>query len=123
MTTRLTQAQERFFASYIEEFQVDGTLPDTFEGMSSDEIARLRSEFIARDPSDFDGAATAAEMRVAKNLKEMGYLSEVDPHTSVVSTRPDNLYVVFSSKGMEALFDVAVKTLQHAPAPKVSPGR
>ena len=101
---RLTPAQVRFFQSYIEEFPED-ILPRSMEGKTEAEIAAARDRFLASNAnSDFDGAATPAEIRVAKNLLAEGYLTEVDEHSNVVTR---NLYVVFSTKGLEALFNVA----------------
>ena len=107
MTHNLTPAQKEFFASYVVEFDED-ELPRSVNGMTPEQIQAAREKFVTTTTEfDFDGDATPAEIRVAKNLKEAGFLSEANPHTSRASETPDLLEVMFTQKGLDALFNIA----------------
>lgn len=100
---KLTRQQKDFLLSYVAEYP-ETILPRSVDGLSDTAIATLRDTFLANGMSDFDGPATPAEIRIARNLEEKGLLREVTVHGSGC----ESLYVSFSLDGMQALFDVAI---------------
>ena len=111
---KLTSAQTKFFDSYIEEFDSDD-LPRATDGLTGVELAARRTAFVTKHTnSNFDGPATSAEVRVAKNLLDAGYLSEAHHHGP---HGKGYLSATFTASGMEALFDVALSAAKTARFP------
>lgn len=107
--TILTPAQRRFLLSYADEF--DATLlprGDAARAMSPERRRASRKRFVREAAgADFDGLASPAEIRVARNLASKGLLQSVEVHGSATSAVRDGLAVVFSRGGLEALFDLS----------------
>lgn len=94
---KLTPAQHRFLAGYLPAIlEVDPSLHQA-----------ERAAFIRRVVEmDFDDgeASPPATHRIARNLKAMGLLSNLDIHEDVLGGA--HIYLEFTERGAEALFMV-----------------
>lgn len=100
---KLTQAQRKFLAEYIDEicYNENAFLKDAKRDVFVEHVVKMGFD-------DGEPRQSLGDVRVAKNLLEKGIFDDVDVHENCAGQGPF-LYVSFTELGAHAIFDVMNK--------------